>query len=454
MTAAPAILADASALSAWLHGAAAAAPGAVSDAPAPFSDVVGPYMGVFFIAYFVAFIATPLMRTLAVRNGIIDWPDLKRKNHVEPIAYLGGIAIFVGWLAAVELSYFVTPAHSAGGVRVFFPLSVVIGAGLVVLTGLLDDVYGISPRVKVGGQLLAAAALASENVGTRIVFDFLRTLSIPQEALGTINEPHLIVYVAGTVLIAVFVVGACNSINLIDGLDGLASGIVGIAAVGFLVIAAIIALDPDVVGSAAQHSHQRLVMCLALVGAVLGFLPYNFNPANIFMGDAGSLLLGYLSAATMLMFAHVPGNSLIFVTACLVVLALPITDTSLAIFRRKMRGQPIFSPDNQHIHHLLRRSGYTVRQAVFVMYGLATLFAAVGCLMVVFDLRWRYVLAVFFVLFGFILVTAYKFGYRQHLLDQMAERAAEAPPPVAPPATPAAPPAPPATQPPPATFSA
>ncbi len=397
------------------------------------ANVVGPYMGVFFIAYFIAFFATPLMRWLAVRNGIIDWPDLKRKNHIEPIAYLGGVAILLGWLIAVECSTFVTPARGMHGQHVFFPITIVVGAALVCLTGLFDDVYGISPRVKVGGQLLAAAAIASQDVGTQIVTDFFSIINIT-------SAPHWLIYILGTVIIAVFIVGACNAVNLLDGLDGLASGVTAISCVGFLVVASFIALQlGDAGGTDAKFSHIRLVMCLAIIGAIMGFLPYNFNPANIFMGDAGSLLLGYLAATTMLLFAHVPSNSLILVTACLIIFALPITDTALAIFRRKLRGQPIFHPDNQHIHHLLRRSGLTVRQAVVAMYFISAGFATVGCTMVWMRFQWRYMLAVFFVLFGFVIVTAYKIGHRMLVAEQIQHGQAPLAPPPPEPTQPAKP---------------
>jgi UDP-GlcNAc:undecaprenyl-phosphate/decaprenyl-phosphate GlcNAc-1-phosphate transferase len=373
--------------------------------PSMLQDVIAPYMGVFFIAFFVCILVTPLMRMLAVRNGIVDLPDLKRKNHIEPVAYLGGVAIFIGWLAAIAGAFIVAPEQSSlvlnrGSVLV----SIMIGAGAITLTGFFDDVYHISPRVKVGGQLFAAAALANNNVGTQLI-----DLSF---SLVGIEPLSWVSYILGTVLIAVMVLGGCNAMNLIDGLDGLASGVAMIAGIGFLFIAAHVALhSPDLL-----KDPIRIVICLALIGAVLGFLPYNFNPASIFMGDAGSLLLGYLCVASILLYADAGGNSLLLVTAGLIVFAVPITDTSLAIFRRKMQGKPILSPDSQHIHHLLRRKGLSVKQSVMVIYAFATMFAVLGYSMVALELRWRYVLAVFFVVYGFIVVTAYKYGRQYAIL--------------------------------------
>ena len=158
---------------------------------------------------------------------------------------------------------------------------------------------------------------------------------------------------------------------------------------------------------------------------MLGFLPYNFNPASIFMGDTGSLLLGYLCVSSILLYADAGGKSLLLVTAGLIVFAVPITDTSLAIFRRKMQGKPIFSPDSQHIHHLLRRSGLSVKKSVLVMYAAAAVFAGLGYLMVAMELRWRYVLAVFFVLYAFIVINAYKYGRQYAILQAKNEKKAK-----------------------------
>lgn len=381
-----------------------------------YQNIIGPYMSVFFAAFFVAFVMTPIMRVLATRNGIVDWPDLHRKNHIEPVAYLGGVAIFAGWFAGIGLSYFTTSHDPEIVPAINFPLSIILGGAAIVITGLFDDVYSISPRVKVGGQLFAAAALAANNVGTQLVANTLGILNLP--------APDPLVYLLGTAVIAIFVVGGCNALNLIDGLDGLAAGVSAIACVGFLIIAAMVSIGPatDAEGQLLPHVFTdpwRIVMCLAILGALLGFLPFNFKPASIFMGDAGSLLVGYLCVSMILLFSLTGPRALLLVTAALIVFALPITDTSLAIFRRKMQGKPILSPDNQHIHHLLRRSGLSVRKSVMVMYCAAIVFATTGVALVALNLRWRYVLAVFFVLYGFIFATAYKYGHRLAYIEKL-----------------------------------
>lgn len=392
--------------------------------------LIGPFMGVFFVAFAVSFAMTPLMRWLAVRNGIVDWPDHKRKSHVEPVAYLGGVALFAGWLSAVMWTYF----NGISTEKVLdvipqgqFPITIVLGAAAIVITGLCDDIYGICPNVKIAGQIFAAGVLAYNKVATGLVDDLFILASLPV-------PPLLVSYSLATVGIAVLVVGGCNAMNLLDGLDGLAAGIAAIASIGFLVMAVLVAL------TILKHATPQqgmdifpviIIMGLATLGALLGFLPYNFHPANIFMGDAGSLLLGYLSVATILLFAEVPAvaevadevglaasRGPLYVMAALIVFGVPICDTALAIFRRKLRGKPIFSPDDQHIHHLLVRVGYGVKGAVGVMYGLGVLFAVLGCTLVVLNIG-RFVIAVFLVMFAFVMVTAYKYGHRDMVLEKL-----------------------------------
>jgi len=406
-------------------------------APLTAAGVLGPYMAVFFAAFLVSIIITPIMRHLAVKHGIIDWPDHKRKAHLEPIAYLGGVSLLLGWLAGICALFFLAEPRGAAS-DIEFRFSIVIGALVITIIGLIDDIYGISPRVKVGGQFFAAAALCWGGVATGLVDDAFAMVNIQ------LNDQ--IAYVLATLFIALLVVGGCNAMNLLDGLDGLAAGVAIIAVVGFLFIATYVTIEisqplatsglmdseAPLVNLAAENRVKMapiIIMSLALLGALLGFLPYNFNPANIFMGDAGSLLLGYLCASNILLFADVPPSSVaadapsrgpLFVMAALIVFGLPICDTALAIFRRKLRGQPIFSPDNQHMHHLLVRAGFGVKKAVFVMYGLGVCFAVLGCTMAVLNAG-RFVLAIFCVVFGFVMVTAYKVGHQQVLRERRAK---------------------------------
>ncbi len=395
-------------------------------------QVLSPYVWVFITAFIIALLATPIMRMLALKNGIVDWPDLKRKQHLEPVAYLGGVAVFLGWIAAVMVAFFLTPHNARDGIGgINFPLSIVLGVILITLVGLFDDVYGISPRVKLGGQLLAAAFLASQTVGTSLaagligyvgsVFGFDPSEVIP--GFGHANHLYDPSYWLGALLVAFLVLTGCNASNLLDGLDGLASGVTSIVALGFTAISVYMAaghFSPDPQCYSLLLDPVRLVMCLALLGAVLGFLPYNFNPATIFMGDTGSMLLGFLCISTILLFAEKAVHAPILIAAGLTVFALPLVDTSLAIVRRKSRGQPIFSADNQHLHHQLIHSGMTVKQSVITLYVMALGFAGLGFAMV--SLRFRFVAAVFLVVVCFVIVTTWKVGHRQYLRRKLQEQ--------------------------------
>ncbi|MFW6058958.1 MAG: glycosyltransferase family 4 protein [Phycisphaeraceae bacterium] len=389
-------------------------------------DVLWPYAGVFVVALVGALLLSPVMRMLALRNGIIDWPNVQRKEHARPVAYLGGVAIFLGWLAGVAVSYAIEPHMHAidgtGSAHVSFPIGIVVGAALVMFTGLFDDLYGVSPRVKVGGQLLAGAALASEHVGLELAESSLSLLHLP--------TGEAVVAAVGTVAIALFVMGGCNAMNLLDGLDGLASGVTAIGCLGLLVIAGIVAMRAQggeaMGGSVALDDPVRLTLLLAALGAVLGFLPFNLNPARIFMGDAGSLLLGFLMVTAILLLGDVSGAGPRLVTAALLVFAVPIVDTTLAILRRTMRGQAFFHADSEHLHHMLCRAGLSVWQSVAVLYGAAVGFAVLGCTLVALDLRWRYVMAVCVAVFVLAVLAAYKWSRRQWMPGRPAPDAAPA----------------------------
>ena len=171
-------------------------------------------------------------------------------------------------------------------------------------------------------------------------------------------------------MIAIFILGACNAANLIDGLDGLLSGVTAISAVGLLLIAIGLALADDGV-----LDGTRVVLCLALLGACLGFLPHNFKPATIFLGDAGSHLLGFVTIVIILTLGDTGKTPL--VVAGLIIYAVPIIDTTLAIVRRKMAGVSISAADDQHLHHMLRRA-VGVSGAVWILYAIAAVFAALG----------------------------------------------------------------------------
>jgi UDP-GlcNAc:undecaprenyl-phosphate GlcNAc-1-phosphate transferase len=376
-------------------------------------EILSPYIYVFYVSFLVAFLFTPVMRVVATHFDIIDRPDRLRKMHSEPVAYLGGVAVFLGWLAGLAITQFLT-LHS---VPIGWPtnhliikFSIVIGACVIVMLGLWDDIRGLKPVVKIGGQVAAALFLWFEGVGKeaakpliQIALPFISKM-IPGVP-GDIDHPTIamIVFAVSGLLVVALVVGCCNASNLMDGLDGLCGGVTAIIAAGFLFVAVHLAANGG--GINTNSDALRVVLGLALLGAVLGFVPYNFNPASIFMGDTGSMFLGFSCAVMIILTAQERPK---WFLATMVMFALPILDTVLAFLRRYVNGRPLFSADKQHFHHQLVSRGFSVKQTVMIAYGLALIFAALGGIMV--YVRTRYAVAVYLVVFGSIIVAAYKAG--------------------------------------------
>lgn len=383
-------------------------------------DALTGQIGVFLVAFIVTVCATPIMRRLAIANGIIDRPNELRKAHSVPIAYLGGVAIFLGIIAGLAFSYIgmtfpaeVYDYHPTSRDLKPIPMSILIGAALITITGLIDDVVGLDPRLKIAGQLVASAALAMESVGTKVAAGIMMPIgrAIGNESLVyTIPDLPILgdvqfdgIYWAGTAIIAVFVLGACNASNLIDGLDGLLTGVTAIAAAFLLYIALHLASVDDGILDGA-----RIALALALLGGCLGFLPHNFNPATIFMGDCGSLLLGYLTIVLILTLGDTGQTHLVI--AGLIIYAIPIIDTALAIVRRKLSGKRMSDADDQHLHHMLKRA-LGVKGAVLTLYAIGALFGCLGAWLT--EGRVRVVFTVATVFGAFIGVTAVKIARRQ-----------------------------------------
>jgi UDP-GlcNAc:undecaprenyl-phosphate/decaprenyl-phosphate GlcNAc-1-phosphate transferase len=377
-------------------------------------QVLSPYVFVFYAAYLVSFFFTPILRVVAVYYGIIDEPDGMRKMHTKPVAYLGGVAVFLGWMAGLAFSQFVQLHHFEEGMAVNHPLidfNIVIGACVIVLLGLWDDVLSLSPKVKIAGQVVAALCLLWSGIGRRAAWVFLspillRTktyLGFPEMPLELVYQ-HWAVGAASAVFVIALVVGCCNATNLMDGLDGLCGGVTAVVVGGFLFLAVNLAVASGMLDI--NQDAMRVVMALALLGAVLGFVPYNFNPASIFMGDTGSMFLGYVCATIMILFAST-GHFKWFL-ASMVMFSLPILDTALAFTRRWVNRRPLFSADRHHFHHQLVARGFTVKRTVIISYGLSLLFCLLGAAIV--YIRTRYAVAVYLFVFGSITVAAYKMG--------------------------------------------
>ncbi|HUO06935.1 MAG TPA: MraY family glycosyltransferase [Phycisphaerae bacterium] len=393
-----------------------------------FTAVLQPYMPVFYVSFLATVVLTPLMRVLAHRHGIVDDPDGKRKVHTQPIAYLGGVSIFLGWLAGVCIAVFLRP-HNADATflnNVLVPPGVLLGAATVVLFGLLDDVYSLNPKAKLVGQFMAAVMLVVPGALGSIAGldnnDFFLGVHGQTGAAWMILSPlmrlgvlplHLMsspyVMVGATILsflAAVFIIiAACNATNLLDGLDGLCSGVTGVMSIGYLILAVYLATSSIAVSATIDPT--RITLSLALLGAVMGFLPYNFNPASIFMGDTGSMFLGFICGTMILLFGQ--NGTIRWFLSAIIMFGLPMMDTLLAIVRRKLNGKPIFSPDSNHFHHFLVKRGFSVRKAVLLSYLVAAVFVSFALIIVVMP-NTRVALGIYLVLFAWIVVIAFKMG--------------------------------------------
>ncbi len=353
-------------------------------------EVLRPYAWVPVVSFAASFLATPMVRALARRLRVVDKPDGFLKPHGRPIAYLGGVAVYLGWLAGLLLPL---PGPGLAGWRIGLGLA----GALVVGVGLADDILEIRPSVKILGQLAAGVILLAFGVGQRISLIGL-TLIWPERLV-----PEWLTIGLSVPISLVLVVAASNAMNLLDGLDGLCSGVTGIVSVMFLVLATHLAMY----GYSEQGDPVRLAAALAMVGAVCGFLPYNLPPATIFLGDAGSMLLGLFAAAMMLMFAERPIAR--WVLAAMMIFALPILDTFLALLRRRRLGRPIFAGDRSHLYDQLVDRGYTVRQTVAISYGLSVFYGLVGVGIIL--IRTRYAAPICLVVAAVTLYLCYRWGF-------------------------------------------
>lgn len=291
---------------------------------------------VFGLALVLSLVLTPLVRKLALRTGFVDHP-VARSMHTEPKPYLGGLAIFAAFLAAVLVG---------GGLRDPKVIGILVGGALIVLLGIVDDRVRLSPRVKFVGQIIAAAVL---------VYLFDVKIEHIYSPLG--NRWVQFGMWAGPLTI-LWIVAMVNVINLIDGLDGLAAGISSIASLTLLLV------------SIQQNFTGAIVLTAALAGAAIGFLRHNFNPAKIFMGDAGAMFLGYTLAAVSV-HGVLKSAVTVGVLVPVLALALPIFDTAFAIVRRVATGRSIGQADKDHLHHRLLRLGLSHRNTVLVMWAIS-----------------------------------------------------------------------------------
>ena len=310
---------------------------------------------VLFVSFLIAVALTPVIRSAAIRNDLLDQAHSSRKVHDRPIPRLGGVAIVFAFYAAVGgalLCPSVRNELTANASESPIKAMLVLLGGLAICgLGLYDDLKGAGAKQKFAVQLAVAGMLYA--AGLRIeVLDNPFGGSIP---LGLLGLPVTVLWITGIT----------NALNLIDGLDGLAGGVAVAAAA--------------MVFAASAHAGQSFAMITgaAVAGAVGGFLVYNFNPASIFMGDTGSMFLGYV-IATSAIRPHEEGTHEVALIAWIVALGIPIADTFTAIVRRAVRGSPLFAADREHIHHRLLDLGLTQRQVSLILGSVAALLAGAG----------------------------------------------------------------------------
>ena len=316
----------------------------------------------FLISSAVAAALTPIVRVMASHLGVVDQPG-GRRVHTRVIPRLGGIAVVIAFFSALLVLF----ALETSLAQVFFqqPQRVVgltVGGLLVAGLGAVDDVVGVRAWKKLAVQCVAA--MIAWSVGFR-----MEAVGLP--FLGNVQLGWM-----GAPITLLWIVGVINALNLIDGLDGLAAGIAFFACVTNFVVGALNGLP--------------LVMLLsaALGGAVLGFLLYNFNPATIFMGDSGSMFLGFTLATTSMMGSSIQGSTTVALLVPVLSLGVPVMDTLFAMVRRILERRPIFSPDRGHIHHRLLDLGLTHRRAVLILYAVSVLLTG-GAITVALGRNWE-----------------------------------------------------------------
>ena len=287
-------------------------------------------------AIILSVILTPIVKKAAFRLGVVDIPKDKRKIHKKPIPLLGGIAIYISFIVALIFKK---------GPLTLEEIGIILGSTVIVIGGFIDDKYDMSPAKKILFQLVAAICLIMCGLKIQFITNPFFDQSTLYVGLHAFAIPVTILWV----------IGITNALNLIDGLDGLAAGVALISCITMFVIAIL------------NQRWEAAILTSILSGSILGFLPYNFNPASIFMGDTGSQLLGFLLAAISIEGAIKSATAFAIVVPILA-LGLPIYDTLFAMIRRKINGKPIMQADRGHLHHRLLDMGLTQRQAVIIMY--------------------------------------------------------------------------------------
>ena len=297
----------------------------------------------FALAAIVVLVATPIVKRIALQFGFVDRPNA-RKVHQRPMVRLGGVAIFSGFLVALLIIWSMGGFGTLPHTKEYEAWGVVLGAIAYFGIGLLDDLFNLSPLVRLVMQV--AVAIAAWSAGVQVDF-----ITVP--GMGLVQLPDAI----SLVVTVLWLAGMTNAINWIDGLDGLAAGVSGIAAIVMLITCLF------------MHQPAAAIISAALAGCTLGFLRYNFNPAQIFMGDGGAYFIGFTLAGVGVI-GLVKGVTTVAVLLPYLILAVPILDMSAVILDRLRNGKSPFIADKRHLHHRLLNAGLSQRRTVLFIYSL------------------------------------------------------------------------------------
>ncbi len=333
----------------------------------------------FALSFVITFATTPFVKRMAEKVGIVDKPDEARRIHKKATPLLGGLAMFYGFIISVILFGVVDKT-----VR-----GMVLGALVILIVGIIDDAKQLSAKTKLPFQVLAAVILILHDVQIDV-------LSVPT-FISQSGVLHLGFF--GIPLTILWVVGVTNAVNLIDGLDGLAAGVSCISCMSLFCIALIVG------------EYEVAIIAAALAGSCFGFLPYNFNPAKIFMGDTGSTFLGFILASVSIMGLF-KSYAVISVAVPFLVLGLPLFDTGFAIVRRMKAGKPIMEPDREHLHHRVLDLGFSQKKTVGIIYLMCTVLGLCAVVMVSNGILQGLLLIV--VVIALVAIAAKVIGLRPH----------------------------------------
>lgn len=346
-------------------------------------------LGSLMLAFLLVLLGTPLVKRLAFKVNALDEPEA-RKVHTQMMPRLGGLAICLGFWVTVLLTQEMS--------RQLYAL--LAGGMLITLVGIIDDIKGVTPKTKLLVQVLAAVLVMVAGVKV----DFI-THPFTTHAL---NEVIQLQYLAYPVTL-LWIIGITNAVNLIDGLDGLAAGVSAIAAITLGVVAYL-----------ETSSQQAAVLAFLLAASILGFLRYNFHPAQIFMGDTGSLFLGF-NLSVIAIIGMTKSTTVISLLLPVVILGIPIADTLFAIIRRYVGGKPIFGADKGHLHHRLLKLGLTHKGTVLSIYGLSAVLGLSAIVMALVTTA-QGMLMMMALILGFSII-AEKLGLLRNRAEQQQARA-------------------------------